>query len=89
MLAWMAFLFETTTISGDSMRQYGSSINMAYETSGLAPHGRPAGTKRRYHEVSRAFQGFTNARLRAAGAEPTQHSPTPDTLQSSRITIQS
>jgi hypothetical protein len=67
MVAWMAFLFETTKISGDSMRQYVSSINMAYETSGLAPPGGPAGTKRLYHEVSRAIHGFTNARLRAGG----------------------
>jgi hypothetical protein len=80
MVAWIAFLFETTKSSGDSMRQYVSSINMAYETSGPAPPGRPAGTKCLYHEVSHAIHGFTNARLRAGGAEPTQHIPTPDTL---------
>jgi hypothetical protein len=80
MVAWMAFLFETTKIRGDTKRQYVSSISMAYETSGLAPPRRPAGTKRLYHKVGRAIHGFTNARLRAGGVEPTQHSPTPDTL---------
>jgi hypothetical protein len=62
------------------MRQYVSSNNTAYDTSGIAPLGRPAGTKRLYREVSCAIHGFTNARLRAGGAEPKQHTPTPDTL---------
>jgi hypothetical protein len=78
MVASMAFLFETTKISGDSMRQYVSSINMACQRTSpaWAVGWDEASLPRR--ETCNSW--FYERQLRAGGTEPTQHSPTPDTL---------
>jgi hypothetical protein len=78
MVAWIAYMLESTSISGDSIEQYVSTVNSAFETSGLAPPGRPQNCNRLYIEVKRAVDDFKRARLNAAGKKPVQHSPTPD-----------
>jgi hypothetical protein len=65
MVAWIAYMFDSTSISGDSMEQYVSTVNRAFETSGLAPPGRPQNYNRLYAEVKRAIDGFNRARLNA------------------------
>jgi hypothetical protein len=80
MVAWIAYLFESSSISGDSMEQYVSVVNRAYETSGLSPPGKAPNSTRLYIEVRQALDGFKRARLKAGGAETVQHMPTPDLL---------
>jgi hypothetical protein len=60
------------------MAQYVSVVNRAYETSGLSPPGKAPNSTRLYIEVRKALDGFKRARLKAGGAEPVQHLPTPD-----------
>jgi hypothetical protein len=40
LVAWIAYRFESSNIAGDSMEQYVSVVNRAYETSGLSPPGK-------------------------------------------------
>jgi hypothetical protein len=37
MVAWIAYMFESTSISSDFMEQYVNTENRAFEASGLAP----------------------------------------------------
>jgi hypothetical protein len=67
MVAWIAYMFELTSISGDSMEQYVSAVNRAFETSGLTPPGRPQNCNRLFVEVKRAIDGFKRARMNAGG----------------------
>jgi hypothetical protein len=76
MLAWLSYLFHTTSITGETAKQYVSSVNAAYATMGLQPPAKPAGSWRLYHDVKMALAGFTKVRLAVWARDPKSHVPT-------------
>jgi hypothetical protein len=78
MCAWIAHMYETSTIAGSTMDQYVSVNNRAYETSELDPPGKQVNVNKQYVEVRKSIDGFKRApeKRGAAGLVPTL--PTPD-----------
>jgi hypothetical protein len=77
---WIGRLYETTRISGQTAEQYVSTVNRSYETQGLQPQGKPRNSHALFHDMRKALDGFTNARLLGGGPEPAQHEPTLDSV---------
>jgi uncharacterized protein YqiB (DUF1249 family) len=69
-LAWLSYMFHSTSITGETAEQYVSTVNAAYATMGLQPTAKPAGSWRLYHDVRMALAGFTKARLEGGGRDP-------------------
>ena len=77
MVPFLAELYATTQITGETATQYVSAINTAYETLGLAPPGRAPNATRLYFDVKRSLEGFTRKRVRTGGPLPSPTVPTP------------
>jgi hypothetical protein len=67
-VAWLAYLYETTKISGQTAEQNVSSVNQSYETQELQPPGILRNAYTLFHDVRKALDGFTNTRLLRGGA---------------------
>ena len=62
MVAYLAELHATTTISGETATQYVSAINTSYQTLGLDPPGKAVNAPRLYFDVKKALEGFKRLR---------------------------
>lgn len=76
MVAFLADLYATTKISGETATQYVSAINTAYLTMGLDPPGRASNAERLYFDVKKSLEGFKRLRTRLS---PARGQPTPAT----------
>jgi hypothetical protein len=70
MLAWLSYMFHSTSITGETAEQYVSIVNAAYATMGLQPPAKPAGSWGLYYDVRMTLAGFTKARLEGGGRDP-------------------
>lgn len=67
-MAYIAELYDSTSITGETAVKYFSAINKGYEIFGLPPPGRGVDSSRLYNDVKLALEG--QCRIQAGGNIP-------------------